>query len=127
MEELELLIKLLSSVGYGSAATVLVIILLIYNIYNKIKYRCLERISLYVAQVEANTDMNGEAKFQLVVDLINTEMKITRNQILTGYIRKLIQEVYDSNESFAKNYMVKQFGKDGEKLLNKLEKRKSEE
>ena len=106
MEQLlEYLIDIIGSKGYGTTTTIVIAVLIVVIIYNKIKFQCLEKISSFVAEVEANTDLTGEQKFELCKIWLANEMKITDKSFMSKLVEKLIEKVYNNSHTYALNYI----------------------
>lgn len=118
---LDIISTLLSSEKYGLICTILIIVILIYLIINKIKYKCLEKISNFVAEVEKNTELTGEQKFNLVKQWISTELKVTNNRLWDKLLNRLIQYTYENSKSYAVNYIVRKSGCSADQVSSALD------
>ena len=104
---LDLILDLLASEKYGLVCTIILILMAIYLVYNKIKYKCFEQVCQFVAMVEENKELSGEGKFLLVKEYVNKQIKITNNSIMNKLVEKIIQYVYDNSKKYAINYIAR--------------------
>lgn len=117
MEEVfNTIFNFISSKGYGTISTIVIIILAIISIYNKLKYQCLEKVSNFVAEVEKNTELSGEQKFEMCKLWLSNEVKVTNSSILTKFVEKIIQYAYDTSKNYAINYIARKANVDVSKV-----------
>ena len=91
-------LKLLENKNYSIIITIITIIMLIYALYQKIKFHCLEEASKMVAEAESHSELSGKEKFSLVVLWINEELpSIFRNSFFQTIIQKLIEFAYNTS------------------------------
>lgn len=115
-------LKLFISSNYNTIATIIVVILVIYSIYNRIKFLCLKAATEKVAAVEKMSDLTGEEKFALVITWINEELpSIFRNAFFQSIIEKLVQFAYDNCFNYMKNYIKRKTGYDISTLIDKAQ------
>lgn len=106
---------------YGLIVLILAIILLIWGIYNKIKFLCLEKASEMVAKAEEHSELSGEEKFALCVLWIHEELpKIFRNSIVISIIEKLLEFAYKNSFEYMKKYVKRKTGYDITELVEKI-------
>lgn len=121
MEQLlDWLINLIGSKQYGTITTGIIVVLVILTIYNKIKYQCLEKISNFVAEVEKNTELTGEQKYELVKIWLANEVKITNRPFMNKLVDKLISSVYTNSKLYAINYISRKVNVDTNKVYEAL-------
>lgn len=93
--------------------SVICILLLIWGIYSKIKFLCLEKASEMVAKVEKQTELSGEEKFALCILWINEELpNIFRNNLFKSIISKLVDFAYNTSFDYMRNYIKRKTGYD---------------
>ena len=115
------MLNFFNSLPYNILITIITIGLLIYSMYSKIKYYCLQEAITKVANIERLTDLSGEEKFAIVVTWINDELpKIFKNSLINNIIKTLVQAAYDNCFKYAKNYIKRKTGYDISELLDKL-------
>lgn len=121
MEQLlDWLVNLIGSKQYGTVTTGIIVVLVILTIYNKIKYQCLEKISNFVAEVEKNTELTGEQKYELVKIWLANEVKITNRPFMNKLVDKLISSVYTNSKLYAINYISRKVNVDTNKVYEAL-------
>ena len=121
MEQLlDWLVNLIGSKQYGTVTTGIIVVLVILTIYNKIKYQCLEKISNFVAEVEKNTELTGEQKYELVKIWLANEVKITNKPFMNKLVDKLISSVYTNSKLYAINYISRKVNVDTNKVYEAL-------
>lgn len=121
MEQLlDWLVNLIGSKQYGTVTTGIIVVLVILTIYNKIKYQCLEKISNFVAEVEKNTELSGEQKYELVKIWLANEVKITNRPFMNKLVDKLISSVYTNSKLYAINYISRKVNVDTNKVYEAL-------
>ena len=87
------------------------IVSLIYSIYNKIKFACLQKAAELVASVEKNEEMSGAEKFATVVLWINKALpKIFQNELVKATLEKLVQYIYENMLRYAQSYIKRKTG-----------------
>ena len=115
-------LKLFISNNYNIIATIAVVLLLIYSIYNKIKFLCLRAATEKVASVEKMSGLTGEQKFALVIKWINEELpSIFRNAFFQSIIDKLVQFDYDNCFNYMKNYIKRKTCYDISTIIDKAQ------
>ena len=108
--------------NYNILITLLALILLIWGIYNRIRYLCLEKASRMVADVENNKELTGKEKFALCVLWINEELpKVFKNAFIQSIIEKAIDFAYTTSSDYLKNYIKRKTGYDISELLEQIE------
>ena len=106
---------------YSTLLTIITIAMIVFSMYNRIKYLCLEKAAEIVAEIEQNKDLTGSEKFAQVVLWINEDLpKIFRNKVINTLIEKLVQFAYDNSKEYAKNYVKRKTGYDISTLLGNL-------
>ena len=121
MEQLlDWLVNLIGSKQYGTVTTGIIVVLVILTIYNKIKYQCLEKISNFVAEVEKNTELTGDQKYELVKIWLANEVKITNRPFMNKLVDKLISSVYTNSKLYAINYISRKVNVDTNKVYEAL-------
>ena len=104
--------------NYSIFITLLALIILIWGIYNKIKFLCLEKATQMVAKVEDRAELTGEEKFALCIIWINEELpKVFRNSLIRSIIEKLLQFAYDNSFEYMKKYVKTKTGHDISELI----------
>ena len=87
------------------------IVSLVYSIYNKIKFACLQKAAELVASVEKNEEMSGAEKFATVVLWINETLpKIFQNELIKATLEKLVQYIYENMFRYAQSYIKRKTG-----------------
>lgn len=117
---LDWLVELIGSKQYGSIATAVILVLILVIIYNKIKFQCLEKISNFVAEVEKNTDLTGEQKYELVKVWLSNEIKITDKPFMSKLVDKLIEYTYTNSKLYAVNYISRKANVETKKVYEAL-------
>ena len=103
--------------------SVVCILLLIWAIYSRIKFLCLEKASEMVAKVEKQTELSGEEKFALCILWINEELpKIFHNTLFKSIISKLVDFVYNNSFDYMRNYIKRKTGYDLGELIDQVKK-----
>lgn len=111
-----------NSLPYNILITMITIGLLIYSMYSKIKYYCLQEAVKKVASIERLTDLSGEEKFAMVVTWINDELpKIFKNSLINNIIKTLVQTAYDNCFRYAKNYIKRKTGYDISEIVSEIQ------
>ena len=102
--------------------------MLIYALYQKIKFHCLEEASKMVAEAESHYELSGKEKFSLVVLWINEELpSIFRNSFFQIIIQKLIEFAYNTSFDYMKKYVKRKTGYDISTLIENIEQNKEED
>lgn len=121
-------LKLLENKNYSIIITIITIIILIYALYQKIKFHCLEEASKMVAEAESHSELSGKEKFSLVVLWINEELpSIFRNSFFQTIIQKLIEFAYNTSFDYMKKYVKRKTGYDISTLIENIEQNKKED
>ena len=106
--------------NYSLFTTILVLVLLIWGIYNRIKFLCLKKASEMVAKAE-DKDLSGEEKFALCVIWINEELpKIFRNSLISAIIEKLVDFAYSTSFEYMKKYIKRKTGYNVSELVEQV-------
>lgn len=109
--------------NYGIFMTIIAIGLLVYSIYQKIKFKCLQKASEMVAEAEGRAELTGEEKFALVLTWINKDLpKVFKNSFFQTLIGKFIDFVYNNSFKYASNYIQRKTGYDISGLLESIKK-----
>lgn len=104
---------------YDIIILLVALLLLIWGIYNKIKFLCLEKASEMVAQAEEHSELSGQEKFALVVLWINDCLPaFFRNNLVQIIIKKLIEFAYDTSFKFMQKYVKRKTGKDISQIIS---------
>lgn len=99
------------------------LILLIYAMYSDIKYSCLKKASEMIAKAEKREDLTGEEKLALVITWITDDLpSIFSNEICKGFIKYIINYVYNNSFEYMKNYIKRKTGKDISTIVNEITK-----
>lgn len=107
--------------NYNILITLLALILLIWGIYNKIRYLCLEKASIMVAEAENKEELSGKEKFALCVLWINQELpKVFKNALIQSIVEKAIDFAYTTSSDYLKNYIKRKTGYDISTLLEQF-------
>ena len=113
---------------YDVLATIIAIFFVLYAIYNRIKYLCLEKAAKMVAKVEGNKELSGEEKFSLCILWITEELpKVFKNSIFKAIIEKVVQYAYDNSFEYATNYIERKTGTDIETIVEAIKQNTGEE
>ena len=108
----------LLSDNYNIFITLLALIILIWGIYNRIKFLCLEKATQMVAKVEDRSELTGEEKFALCIIWINEELpKVFRNSLFKSIVEKLLQFAYENSFEYMKKYVKTKTGHDITELI----------
>ena len=117
-----------NSLPYNILITIIAIGLLIYSMYSKIKYYCLQEAITKVANIERLTDLSGEEKFAIVVTWINDELpKIFKNSLINNIIKTLVQAAYDNCFKYAKNYIKRKTGYDISEIVSEIQNKENDD
>lgn len=117
-----------NSLPYNILITIITIGLLIYSMYSKIKYYCLQEAITKVANIERLTDLSGEEKFAIVVTWINDELpKIFKNSLINNIIKTLVQAAYDNCFKYAKNYIKRKTGYDISEIVSEIQNKENDD
>lgn len=113
---------------YDVLATIIAVFFILYAIYNRIKYLCLEKAAKMVAKVEGNKELSGEEKFSLCILWITEELpKVFKNSIFKAIIEKIVQYAYDNSFEYATNYIERKTGTDIETIVEAIKQNTGEE
>lgn len=116
------ILKLLQNENYSIFMTVISIIILVYALYQKIKFSCLEKASKMVAEAESHSELSGKEKFSLVVLWINEELpSVFKNSFFQVIIQKLIEFAYNTSFDYMKKYVKRKTGYDISTLIETIE------
>lgn len=107
---------------YSYIATFLIVLCIVIALYNKIKFKCLEKACEQIATVESMNNLTGKEKFALVVYWINKDLPlIFTNNLVKAVIEKFVQYAYDNSVIYMKNYIKRKTGYDVSALIAELE------
>lgn len=113
---------------YNVFITLLALIILIWGIYQRIKFLCLEKASEMVAKAESYKELSGKEKFAIVLNWINEDLpKVFTNSIFQSIIEKLIQFAYNTSFNYMKNYVKRKTGKDISDIVDNIQETLNEE
>lgn len=113
--------SILENDKYGLFMTIIAIIMIIYSLYQKIKFSCLEKASKMVAEAEGHSELSGKEKFALVVLWINEELPaIFKNSFFQAIIEKLIEFAYNTSFDYMKKYVKRKTGQDISTLIESI-------
>lgn len=113
---------------YDVLAIIIAVFFILYAIYNRIKYLCLEKAAKMVAKVEGNKELSGEEKFSLCILWITEELpKVFKNSIFKAIIEKIVQYAYDNSFEYATNYIERKTGTDIETIVEAIKQNTGEE
>ncbi len=122
------MLNFFNSLPYNILITIIAIGLLIYSMYSKIKYYCLQEAITKVANIEKLTDLSGEEKFAIVVTWINDELpKIFKNSLINNIIKTLVQAAYDNCFKYAKNYIKRKTGYDISEIVSEIQNKENDD
>ena len=122
------MLNFFDSLPYNILITIITIGLLIYSMYSKIKYYCLQEAITKVANIERLTDLSGEEKFAIVVTWINDELpKIFKNSLINNIIKTLVQAAYDNCFKYAKNYIKRKTGYDISEIVSEIQNKENDD
>lgn len=114
--------KLLSFATNDTVGIIMIFILIgivFWGMYNKIKFLCLEKASEMVAEAEKHSELSGEEKFALCILWINESLpKIFRNSLIQTIIKKLINFAYNTSFDYMRNYIKRKTGYDIAELVD---------
>lgn len=115
------IIAIFNNESYGIIITIVSIVSLIYALYQKIKFSCLEKASKMVAEAESHSELSGKEKFSLVVLWINEELPyVFRNVFFQTIIQKLIDFAYNTSFEYMKKYVKRKTGYDISTLVENI-------
>lgn len=115
------IIAIFNNESYGIIITIVSIVSLIYALYQKIKFSCLEKASKMVAEAESHSELSGKEKFSLVVLWINEELPyVFRNAFFQTIIQKLIDFAYNTSFEYMKKYVKRKTGYDISTLMENI-------
>lgn len=107
---------------YNVFITLLALILLIWGVYQRIKFLCLEKASEMVAKAESYKELSGEEKFAIVLNWINEDLpKVFANSVFKSVLEKLVQFAYKTSFSYMKNYVKRKTGKDISDIVDTIQ------
>lgn len=107
---------------YNVFITLLALILLIWGVYQRIKFLCLEKASEMVAKAESYKELSGEEKFAIVLNWINEDLpKVFANSVFRSVLEKLVQFAYKTSFSYMKNYVKRKTGKDISDIVDTIQ------
>ena len=113
---------------YDVLAIIIAVFFILYAIYNRIKYLCLEKAAKMVAKVEGNKELSGEEKFSLCILWITEELpKVFKNSIFKAIIEKVVQYAYDNSFEYATNYIERKTGTDIETIVETIKQNSKQE
>lgn len=113
---------------YDVLAIIIAIFFVVYAIYNRIKYLCLEKAAKMVAKVEGNKELSGEEKFSLCILWITEELpKVFKNSIFKALIEKIVQYAYDNSFEYATNYIERKTGTNIETIVEAIKQNTGED
>ena len=116
----EYLLLLVNNENYSKIATLLIIILVIYGFYQKIKFSCLYKASEMVAKVESNKELTGKEKFATVVLWINEELpKVFKSSVFQNILQKLIEYAYSTSKDYMEEYVKRTTGESISTIIQK--------
>lgn len=99
----------------------IIVISIIYGLYQRIQYLCLEKACRFIADVEEYEDLTGEEKFNMVIAWIEKELPVIfRMILLRTLLEKIIQYSYNSSFSYMKNYIKRKTGINVDNLIQKV-------
>lgn len=106
---------------YSTFITIIAINMVIFSMYNRIKYLCLKKAAEKVAEIEQNRELTGSEKFAQVVLWINEDLpKLFRNKFFNTLIEKLVQFAYDNSKEYTENYIKRRTGYDLSTLIENI-------
>lgn len=106
---------------YNVFITLLALILLIWGVYQRIKFLCLEKASEMVAKAESYKELSGAEKFAIVLNWINEDLpKVFANSAFQTILKKLVQFAYNTSFTYMKNYIKRKTGQDVSELIDTL-------
>lgn len=104
-----------------TVGTIVGIAALIYGMYQKIKFDCLELASKKVAEAEGHHELSGEERAKLANELINKELPGTFiNSLFRNLIAKFIDYSYKNSKEFAEGYAKIHTGESIDDIVEKL-------
>lgn len=107
---------------YNVFITLLALILLIWGVYQRIKFLCLEKASEMVAKAESYKELSGEEKFAIVLNWMNEDLpKVFANSVFRSVLEKLVQFAYKTSFSYMKNYVKRKTGKDISDIVDTIQ------
>lgn len=116
MEKLNMLFE-----QYNVFIAIIGLILLIWGIYNRIKFLCLKKASEMVSKAEGHSELTGQEKLALCIVWIEEELpSIFRNTMVKSLLSKLINYVYNNSFDFMKKYIKRKTGYDIGLLIDQL-------
>ncbi len=106
---------------YSVAITIVAILSIVYSMYNKIKFLCLEKAIEFVSAVEERENLKGKEKFSLVLYWINKDLPaIFKNSVVKTVLEKIIQYAYEKCYLYMKNRIKRVTGLDMDELMKEL-------
>lgn len=112
---------LLENDFFGVLFGITSVILLIWSIYNNIKYECLKKATELIAKVEEQEELTGEEKFALVISWINEDLPILfQNTFIKSLTIKIAENVFENVSDYAKKYIKRKTGYDISDLIDIL-------
>ena len=94
---------------------------LVYGMYQKIKFDCLQLASKKVAEAEGHTELDGKERLQLATDMIKSELPfVFTHSLLRNVAIKFIDYSYKNSKEFAEGYAKIKTGESIEDIVEKL-------
>lgn len=112
---------LLENDFFGVLFGVTSVILLVWSIYNNIKYECLKKATELIAKIEDQEELTGEEKFTLVISWINEDLPVLfQNTFIKSLTIKIAESVFENVSEYAKKYIKRKTGYDVSDLIDIL-------
>lgn len=120
--------ELLTKIGIDPSiiliiSLIITILSIVYAMYNKIKFLCLQKASEKVAEVEGDKNLTGEEKFAKVILWINNDLpKLFKNAFFRSIVEGLVQFAYDTSFKYMQKYIERKTGCDVSELMENIKK-----
>ena len=93
----------------------------IFGMYHKIRYDCLELASKKVAEAESHTELSGEERAKLANEMIRKELPLAFiDSLVRNFLAKIIDYAYKNSKEFAEGYAKVKTGESIENIVDKL-------
>lgn len=120
INQLKNIFDLLSG-NYNIIITIISICILIWGVYQKVKFLCLKKASEIVADIEERDDLTGEEKFAQCILWINNELpKIFKNSMFKSLLEKVTNFAYETSFKYMKNYVKRKTGYDISQIIEQI-------
>lgn len=108
---------------FSLVSSVILLVLLIWGVYNRIKFLCLQKASKMVADAESHSELSGKEKFALCLLWIDNELpRVFKSSLFKSIKERLLQFAYDTSYDYAEKYIKRKTGFDLDEMMNEIKK-----